>query len=202
MNKDIVLKWLRINVLFFVGAFIVALLLAMLFPDTLLGFVRGWGARSIAISSALLGETVSPHARFLKIFAWNGLMTLLFFVSALFFLAPLIAVIMGTFYSLGLMSALERGVTPLWHSPSLILVETAFILLTLTFASALGTEIFGVKPERKERTAFWRKNRKKLFPEQQREWKVVVTENAHAFILFIMLLLALLLFGAWFEVFL
>ena len=43
MNRNIFLKWLKINILFFMGAFIVSLLLALLFPDTMLGFVRSWG---------------------------------------------------------------------------------------------------------------------------------------------------------------
>ena len=76
----------------------------------------------------------------------------------------------------------------------------SLILLTVTFASALGTEIFDVKPERKGIIVFWKKNWRRLFPEQKRKWRVVFKENKKELILFIVLILTLLLFGAWFEI--
>lgn len=205
MNKEIFLKWFRIDILFFVSAFIVALFLTSLFPDIMLGFVRSWGARSRLISSTLFGETVSRYALFFKIFAWNGLVLVLCFIASLFLLAPLILVIMGAFYSLGLMSTIDHFIKgeiwrPLWHSPVLTVIETSFILLTITLGSALGTEIFGVKPERKEIMDFWKRNWKKLLPERKRDWRVVFGENKKGLILFIVIILALLLFGACLEI--
>ena len=205
MNKEIFLKWVRINILFFVGAFIVALFLTSLFPDTMLGFVRSWGARSRLVSSTLFGEAASKHVLFFRIFAWNGLVLVLYFIASLFLLAPLVSVIMGAFYSLGLMSAIDHFIKgeiwyPLWHSPVLIAIETSFILLTITLGSALSTEIFGVKPERKEIMDYWKRNWKKLLPEQKRDWRVVFEENEKELILFVIIILALLLFGAWFEI--
>ena len=49
MNKQIFMKWRGINVLLFIGGFIVALLLALLFQDTMWGFVRIGGAYTIAV---------------------------------------------------------------------------------------------------------------------------------------------------------
>jgi len=193
MNRKIFLKWLKINTMFFMCAFFVALLLALLFPDTMLGFVREWGAQSNLVSSTLFGD----GNLFIRIFSWNSLLTALLFVVSLFILAPLIAVIMGAFYSLGLMSAIERGL--FWHSSILIAIETSFILLAITFASALGSEIFGVNPERKGIMNFWRKNWKKLIPEQKRNWRTVFGKNKREIIFFVIIILALLLFGAWFE---
>ena len=199
MNRKIFLKWLKINILFFMGAFIVTLLLALLFPDTMLGFVRKWGAYSRTVGPTVL-EPTSKEALFVNILTKNGFMTILYFLASSFFFAPLLALIGGTFYSLGLMSAIGRGVAPFWHSPILIIIEVSFILLTITFASALGTEIYGVKPEINEIMDFWKKNWKRLFPEQKRNWKVVFKENKKELILFIVIILALLLFGAWFEI--
>lgn len=181
------------------GAFIVALLLASLFPDTMLGFVRKWGAYIRTVGPTAL-EPTSKEALFVNILTKNGFMTILYFLASLLFFAPLLAIIGGTFYSLGLMSAIERGVVPFWHSPILITIEVSFILLTITFASALGTEIFGVKPGRIEIMDFWKKNWKRLFPEQKRNLRVVFKENKKELILFIVIILALLLFGALFEV--
>ncbi len=82
----------------------------------------------------------------------------------------------------------------------IISFEVFIILLTIIFASALSTEILGVKPERKEIMVHWKKNWKKLFPEQKRNWKIVFKENKKELISFVIIILVLLLFGAWFEV--
>ena len=81
----------------------------------------------------------------------------------------------------------------------MITLEVVFILLTITFASVLSTEIFGVKPERNEIMDFWKKNWKRLFPRQKRDWRVVFIENKKELTLFILIILALLSFGVWFE---
>ena len=199
MNKQIFLKWFKINILFFAATFIAALALAFLFPDAMLEFVRKWGAYSIAVGPTAL-ESASIEALFVNILAKNGFMTILYFIASLFFLAPLIAMMCGVFYSLGLVSAFERGLVPFWHSPILIAIEVSFILLTITFASAFASEIFGVNPNRKDLIKYWKKNLTSLFPKQEKNWKLVVKENKKEFILFIVIILALLLFGAWFEV--
>ena len=47
--------------------------------------------------------------------------------------------------AVGFMSAIEREVAPVWHSLILITTEVSFILLTITFASSIASEIFGVR---------------------------------------------------------
>ena len=204
MRKQVYLKWLRINILYFVGAFIAALLLALLFPDTMLEFVRKWGAYTITIGPTVI-EPASKEALFVNIFIKNSFLTLLYFLASLIFFAPLLAIISGTFYSLGLLSAIDhyrKGELwyPLWASPILISIEVSFLLLTLTVASKLGTEIFGVKPERKDIQEFWKKNWKKLVPEQKRNWRDVIKETKKELIFFLIVIVGLLLFGAWVEV--
>jgi hypothetical protein len=199
MDRKIFLKWLRINVMFFMGAFIIGLLLSFLFPDIMLGFIRKWGAYTISVGPTIIGQS-SSEALFVNILAKNGIMTILYFIASLFFLAPLLAIIGGSFYSLGLMSALERGLVPFWHSPILIAIEISFILLTITFASALGSEIFGANPSRKDISNFWKKNWKRLSPKQKRNWKEVFKENKTDLILFAILVSILILIGAWFEI--
>jgi len=181
------------------GAFILALLIALFFPDMMFGFVRKGGAYSRTMGPTVLEPTLK-EALFINIITKNSFITTLYFLASLFFFAPLLAIIGGTFYSLGLMSAIGCGVVPFWNSPILITVEVSFILLTITFASALGTEIFGVKPEKNEIMDFWKKNWNKLFPEQKRNWRAIFKENKKELVLFIVIILALLLFGAWFEV--
>ena len=44
MNKQVFLKWFKINSLFFIGPFIIIFLLVQLFPDTMLGFWARWAS--------------------------------------------------------------------------------------------------------------------------------------------------------------
>ena len=57
MNKQIFVKWLKINVLCFVGAFIIALLLALLFPDIMRGFIGRWIKLSFTVVPLVLEPT-------------------------------------------------------------------------------------------------------------------------------------------------
>lgn len=43
MDRRLFLGWLKVNVVFFAGAFFAFLFLGLVFPDYMLGFVRGWG---------------------------------------------------------------------------------------------------------------------------------------------------------------
>jgi len=199
MDKRLFLTWLKINLTLFGCSFAVGLLLAILFPDVMLGFVRDWGARSISISSVLLGEAATQQVLFFKIFAWNGLVSSIFFMTSLVLLAPLISVITGLFYSLGFVSSFSRSIFPVWHSAALIAIETMFIILTITFSSVLGSEIFSVKPKRKDIIHYWKYNWKRLIPEIKRSPKDVFIKNKKELIFFIAVITILILFGAWFE---
>lgn len=204
MQNQRYLKWLRINLLFFLTAFIIALSLGLVFPRTMLGFVRKWGAYTITTGPIVI-ESTSNTALFVNILIKNSLMSFLFFFASLLLLAPLLASTCGIFYSLGLLSSIDHFLKgeiwyPLWISPVLIAIEVSFLLLTLTLGSALGGEIFEVSPESKGILEFWKKNWKKLIPEQKRNWKVVVVKNKRIIAFLTGLILVLLLFGAWFEV--
>ncbi|MDY6865805.1 MAG: hypothetical protein SVY15_07545 [Halobacteriota archaeon] len=204
MKREIFLGWLKINTLSFAIASVFSLFFVLLFPDAMLGFVRSWGAYGNRISPTVL-EPTSKAGLFVNILTRNGLMTILYFIASLLLLSPLIAIMAGIFYSLGLVSAIDHFLNgqiwyPLWHSPVLISIEVSFILLNISFASALGTEIFGVNPKIKEILDFFKRNWNRLFPKQRRDWKVVFAESKRGIGLFIVVILALLLFGAFFEV--
>lgn len=200
MKKRIFFQWLIINSLFLAGAFIVTSLVTLLFPDALLAFGRRWGAYTIAVAPTVL-DPVEKKGLFVNVLTFNVLGTFIRFLASLFFLAPLIAAISGVFYSIGLISAIERGVEPVWHSPVLIVIEVLTILLTIAFASALATEIFGVQPERKSYIDFWKKSLKTLFPERERSFNDVFKENKKELAVFAVVVFVLLVLGAWIEVY-
>ncbi len=111
----------------------------------------------------------------------------------------------GLFFSLVAALAPLTGVTFTFSGWILVAIEAFILIISATYASTLATEIFGEKPEIKQLLEYWKKQLtdwKNLwsFPEQKRNWRIVFKENKKGFVLFIIIILALLLFGAWFEV--
>jgi len=206
MNKQIFLKWLKINSLCFIGAFIVILLLVQLLPNIMLGFWGGW-ASLISMTGAKAATEFSPDFNtFIHIFCRNSISVLIVFIVGLLLAAPIIMIMYGLFYSLVVSLAPLTGVTFTIFDWILVAIEASFIILSATFASALASEIFGVKPEIKQLLEFWKKeltNWKNFwsFPEQKRNWQNVFKENKKEIVLILIIILALLLFGAWFEVY-
>ena len=200
MSKQIFVKWLKINVLCFVGAFIIALLLALLFPDIMQGFIGRWIKLSFTVVPLVL-EPTTKKALFTGIFVRNSISVLVFFIGSVLLAAPILMTIAGVFFPLAFVTLIDCGL-PFWYTISLIAIESAFLIITATFASTVGTEIFGIKPERKQLFEHWKKDITTLWywPKQERNWKIVFKENKKEFILFSVVILALLLFGAWFEV--
>jgi len=200
MNKQIFVKWLRINTLCFIGAFIVALLLALLLPDIMRGFIGRWIKLSFTVVPLVLDPT-TKKAFFTGIFVQNSISVLVFFIGSVLLAAPILMTISGVFFPLAFVTLIDRGL-PFWYTIILIAIESAFFIITATFASTLGTEIFGIKPERKQLFEYWKKDITKLWywPKQERNWKIVFKENKIEIILFVLIILTLLLFGAWFEV--
>jgi len=201
MDSHVFLKWLRINALIFAVSFVIGLILVTLFPEATLGFVREWGARSIFTSSALLGESTTAYALFVNVFTWNGLVTLLFFAASLILLAPLISIIMGLFYSMGFMSSLANSVYPAWYSALLIFIEVLFMLIATSAASAIGSSIFAVNPKRKDIADYWKANWNRLLPKTKRSSKDVFRENTTFLTTIAVIIMVLLLIGAWLEAF-
>jgi hypothetical protein len=207
MNKQIFLKWLKINSLCFIGAFIVIFLLVQLFPNIMLGFWGAWASSPlIEMTGAKGAAEFSPDFNtFIRILCRNSISIPIHFIAGLFLGAPIIMIIYGLFYSLvSSLAPLTIGKTFTFCDWILVATEALFAIICATFASTLGTEILGVKPEIKQLLEYWKKQltdwKKPWFPEQKRNWRIVFKENKKEFVLFIIIILALLLFGAWFEV--
>ena len=205
MNEQIFLKWLKINSLCFVGAFILIFILVQLFPDIMLGFWGGW-ASLISMTGVKGAAEFSPNFNtFIQIFGRNSISVFIVFFVGLLLAAPIIMVIYGVFYSLVISLAPLTGITFSFIDWILVAIEMSFIIISATVASTLGTEIFGVKPEIKQFLGWWKiqlTDWKKFWslPEQKRNWRVVFKENIKEIIFFLIILLVLLLLGALVEV--
>jgi len=93
----------------FHGCFHRSFALSVIVPGYNAGICKKLGAYGNSVSPTVL-EPTSKTGLFVNILTRNSFMTLLYFIASLFFLAPLIAIISGTFYSLGLMSAIDHFV--------------------------------------------------------------------------------------------
>ncbi len=201
MNKQIFLKWLKINSLCFIGAFIAVFLLVQLFPNIMLGFLGGWTTLIEMTGAKKMAELPSRFDAFIHTLSRNSVSIIIVFITALLLQAPILMVVFGSFYSLiAFLAPLTIGKTFALFDWILIATEALFFIVTATFASTLATEVFGVKPEKKQILEYWKKNWKKLLPEQKRSWRIVFKENMKEFTFFIIIILALLIFGACFEV--
>ena len=205
MNKQIFLKWLKINSLCLIGAFIVIFLLVQLFPNVMLGLWGGW-ASLISMTGVKGAAEFTPNFNtFIQIFCRNSISVFIVFFVGLLLVAPLIMVMYGIFYSLVVFLAPLTGITFSFFDWILVVIEILFMIVSATFASTLATEIFGVKPEIKQFLGWWKNQLtdwKKFWslPERKRNWRVVFKENIKEIIFFLIILLVLLLLGALVEV--
>ncbi len=205
MNKQIFLKWLKINSLCFTGAFIVTFLIVRLFPNVMLGVWGGWASLIEQTGAKGAAEFSPDFNTFIKIFYRNSISVFIVFITGIFLGGLILMIAYGLFFSLVAALAPLTGVTFTFFDWILIAIEALFLIVSATFASTLATEIFGIEPEIKQLLEYWKKQLTDWknpwsFPEQKRNWRIVFKENKKGFVLFIIIILALLLFGAWFEV--
>jgi len=151
-------------------------------------------------------EPASETGVFVNTLTSNVLAVIVCFIASLFFLLPLLVKVYGTFFSLSLIGLVDHALSgeavySLWNSSLLLFIEASFIILTITFASTLATEIFGVDPQNIGIMDIWKKGWSGLFPARKRKGMAVFGENKRALLTFAIAVSALLLLGMWFEVF-
>jgi hypothetical protein len=165
------------NSLCLIGSFVTIFLLAQLFPDIMLGFWGGW-ASLISMTGVKGAAEFSPSLNtFLHIFGRNSISVFIVFFVGLLLAAPIMMVLYGVFYSLVVSLAPLTGITFSFIDWILVAIEISFIIISATFASTLGTEIFGVKPEMKQLLEYWKEELTNWrnfwsFPERKRNWSI------------------------------
>lgn len=202
MNKQTFLKWLRINSLCYLGAFVLVFLLVQLFPSIMLGFWEGWSSLIKLTGGKRMEELSSEFDAFIHILSRNSVSVGIYFIGGLLLQAPFVTIVLGSFYSLVAFAVpLSTGILQPFSFWILIAIEALFLIIPATFSSTLATEIFGVKPEKKQLLGYWKKSFRDLryFP-KQKGWTVTFKENKKELISFTIIILGLLLFGVWFEV--
>jgi len=205
MNKQIFLKWLKLNVTLFSGAFLLTFIIVQLFPVQMVALEKGW-ANLISETHPGLKQ-VSEYGSELELFGyilvWNSVSLLICFIVCLLITSPVISPFLGFFYGTVLFTGPLRGHVLTTKDLIFIPIKVSFFIITITFASALGTEIFGIKPERKPLINYFKKSFTRLWyiPKPERNWRDAFAENKKEFMLFAVTIAVLLLLGAWFEVY-
>jgi len=174
MNKQIFLKWLEINSLCLIGAFIVTFLLVQLFPNIMLGFWGGWASLIEQTGAKGAAEFSPDFNTFINILCRNSISVFIAFIVGLLLQAPILMIVYGLFYSLVASLAPLTGVTFTFFDWILFSIEALFLIVSATFASTLATKIFGVKPEIKQWLEYWKKQLTDwknfwAFPEQKKK---------------------------------
>jgi len=204
MKNRVLLRWLLINSLCFTGMFLTGFLLIKLFPHPMLGLLNRWFSLIELTGGKRMAELPSRMSAFIHIVTRNSFSVLIAFVVGLLLLAPPVTTIWGLFYSL-----VAFAVPSITGSPRplnfwiLIMFEALFLIISATYSSVLASEIFGIEPKKGPLLEHWKRELKTLltyFPERKRNWREVFDENAKESIFFIFIVASLLLFGAWFEV--
>lgn len=201
MKRRMFLKWLAINGLCFAGAFFVVFLLVGLFPDAMLKFLGGWASLIELAGAKKAAQFSSDFELFLHILIRNSISIGITAIIALLLQSPILMLAYGAFYSLiAFLAPLTLGeALPLggWIT---IADESLFLILCASLVSALATEVFGVKPEWRDYLGYWKQGWKRLLPPKKDSWRNVLGRHRRALAFFALIILVMLLFGAWFEV--
>ncbi|RLI30249.1 hypothetical protein DRO53_03105 [Candidatus Bathyarchaeota archaeon] len=190
--------WLTINLSFFLAAFLAIAILKLLFPAMVFQLWEGW----IYIIKLSLGGSVSQlflkESSFLHILARNSLSVIIVFIGGLSLIAPLIMALCGCFYALNLLCVnWSPKIFP--YVALLVLIESAFFLLTASFSSALAGEAFHVKPDYRSLLRYWKRLKPLKHPEKKPDWRRIFRLNREAFNLYLVAVVGLLLAGGLLE---
>jgi uncharacterized membrane protein YecN with MAPEG domain len=172
----------------------------------MLGFWGGWASLIEQTGTKGAAEFSPDVNTFSSILCRNSISVSIVFIVGLLLAAPILMIVYGLFYSLVASLAALTGVTFTFFDWILVATEALFFIVSATFASTLASEIFGVKPEINQFFEFWKEQLTDWknfwsFPEQKRNWRIVFRENRKELVLIFVILLVLLLFGAWVEVY-
>ncbi len=200
MRLSIILKWLRINITFFIPSFLLTWVLILFFPDVMLRLFGKWAVLMQAVGAKSLRDFTSLSNMFTHILTMNSMTVIVYFIIGLFLQSPLVMLFTGVFYSsIAFLSPFTIGRHFNLNDWLLISVESFMLVLGISLSSALGGDLFGVEPNIKSLWKYWKHNWNKLLPKPVSNWKEMLREWSGTILLTVLIIGALLLFVAWFE---
>lgn len=203
VRKRTFFNWLKINVLSFGVAVMLVFLLVRLFPQQMTALAARWRGLILATHPGL--EHPSKYetaiAAFGGMLLYNLVAILINYFAGLILLSPVLSFVYGAFYSVFVFTAfLIQGALSSVGGIILGCIEITYLMITASFASTLGTEIFGIEPQLKRYLSEAWKEEFHRPPKPVRGWQEVHRERRNSLMAFGIVVGALLILGAWFEV--
>jgi len=200
MKLNFVLKWLWLNFIFFAPFFLLTWMLITFFPDVMLRVFGQWAVLMQAVGAKSLRDFTSLSDMFTHILTMNGISVIVYFVIGLFLQSPLVMLFTGAFYSsIAFLAPFTIGRPFNLNDWLLVSVELFTLILGISLSSALAGDLFGVKPDVRSLLNYWKHNWNKLLPKPVDNWKLVLREWSGTVLLVVLIIVALLIFVAWFE---
>ena len=200
MKLNIVLQWLRLNLVFLTPFFLLTWMFISFFPDVVLRVFGKWAVLMQAVGAKNLRDFTSQSDMFTHILRMNSVTALVYFVIGLFLQSPLVMLFTGAFYaSIAFLALYTIGRASEVNDWLLISVELLALILSISLSSALAGDLFGVKPDARNLLNYWKRNWNRFLPKPVSNWKSVLREWSGTALLVVSIIGALLLFVAWFE---
>ena len=195
-----ILQWLWFNLKIFILFFGIVGILVALFPDFMLRLFGQWAVLMQAFGAKSAAQLGSPEEMFRHILTTNGLTLGIYLFIGLLLQAPLAMPFTGAFYALvAFLAPWTIGRSFSLADWVLVGAEILILLFGSSITSGLAGELYEVRPDLHSFAQYWKRAWRKLWLRPSVSWKTVVKDWRASLLAGSVVLLALLLFVAWFE---
>jgi hypothetical protein len=192
--------WLWFNFKIFMIFFGMVGILVLLIPDVMLRLFGQWALLMQAFGARSTAQLGSPGEMFRHILITNGLTLAIYLLVGLWLQAPLLMPFTGAFYALvAFLAPWTIGRSFRLADWVLIGAEILMLLLGSSITSGLAGDLYEVHPKVRSLGAYWKKAWRKLWLHPTLAWKAVLQAWRATLLVGFVVLLALLVFIAWFE---
>jgi hypothetical protein len=195
-----ILQWLWINLKIFVVFFGIVGILVGLFPEFMLKLFGQWAILMQAFGAKSAAQLGSPEEMFKHILTTNSLTLVIYMFLGLLLQAPLVMPFTGAFYALVIFLA-PWTIGRSFSLADWVLVgaEILILLLGSSITSGVAGELYEVHPNLRSVAQYWKRAWRKLWLRPTVSWKAVLQAWYASLLAGSVVLIALLLFVAWFE---
>lgn len=195
-----ILQWLWFNLKIFIVFFGIVGILVGLFPDFMLKLFGQWAILMQAFGARSAAQLGSQEEMFRHILTTNGLTLGIYLFIGLLLQAPLAMPFTGAFYALvAFLAPWTIGKSFSLADWVLVGAEILILVLGSSITSGVAGELYEVRPDLRSLAKYWKRAWRKLWLRPTVSWKAVLQAWQASLLVGFVVLLALLLFVAWFE---
>ena len=198
----LIVRWSALNTKFFSLAFAGTAFLVLFFPHFMLSILARWASLLEILGARGAAEFSSTFAVFSHVLQRNAIAAAVFFGAGLLLQAPIALLFAGTFYSLiAFLAQHTLGRSFAVADWVLIIAEAAVLVVCASLSTAIAAEVHGVSPSIGEWWRFSKKSWTSLRTKAPNSWRAVLPAWYPSLAISAIIILSLLLFLAYFEVF-